>query len=138
MATKSPTQNFITGNVIEMEAEAEVKAKRLVKLGTAPGQVLETAGVADIVAGVSLNYAAAGARVQIQFGGIAEVECKSAIAYLDQVVPDAGGDGLARSFTSAGATAKSCGQAGGTTTTAEGEIQKVWLRTINVNGPANS
>ena len=136
MATKSPTQNFITGNVIEMEAEAIIEPKRLVKLGTAPGQVLETAAITDLVCGVSLNYAAAGARVKIQTSGIAEVVCKAAVTYLDQVMPDGGGDGMCA--TAAGITAKSCGQAGGTSTTAEGEIQKVWLAPFNVNGIVNS
>lgn len=136
MATKSPQQNLITGNTIEMEAEAAIVAKRLVKLGTAPGQVIHTAAITDVVAGVALNSCAAGGRVVIQTDGIAEVECKSAVTYLDQVMPDGGGAG--KCATAAGATAKSCGVAGGTSTTAEGEIQKVWLRTLNVNGIANS
>jgi hypothetical protein len=136
MATKSPSQNLIIGHTIEMEAEAAITAKRLVKLGTAPGQVIHTAAITDVVAGVALNSAAAGARVTIQLDGIAEVACKTGVTYLDQIMPDGGGAGLCA--TAAGITAKSCGQAGGTTTTAEGEIQKVWLRTMNVNGIANS
>lgn len=133
---KSPTQNFITGNVIEMEAEAAITARRLVKLGTAPGQAIHTSAITDVVIGVAINTAAIGERVQIQTDGIAEVACKAGVAYLAQVMPDSGGAGLCA--TAAGATAKSCGQACGTTTTAENEIQKVWLRTINVNGIANS
>jgi len=136
MATKSPTQNFITGNVIEMEAEAAITVNRLVKLGTAPGQVIHTAAITDLVCGVALNTAAAGARVQIQTSGIALVACKAAVTYLDQVMPDGGGAGLCA--TAAGITAKSCGQAGGTSTTAEGELQKVWLAPFNVNGIVNS
>ena len=136
MATKSPTQNLITGNVIEMEAEAAIVVNRLVKLGTAAGQVIHTAAITDVVAGVALNSCAAGERVQIQVSGIVQVECKTAVTYLDQVMPDGGGAG--KCATAGGATAKSCGQAGGTTTTAEGELMAVWLRSMNVNGPANA
>lgn len=136
MATKSPSQNLNTAHIIEMEAEAEIFPKRAVKLGTAPGQVLATSAITDLVAGVSLNYAAAGARVQIQTDGIAEVECSAAVNYLVQVMPTAAGAG--KCSTAAGATAKSFGQAGGTSTTADAEIQKVWLRTMNVNGPVNT
>lgn len=136
MATKSPTLNLIAGNVIEMEAEAAIVVKRLVKLGTAPGQVIHTAAITDVVAGVALNSAAIGERVQIQVAGIAEVECAAGVAYLAQVMPDGGGAG--KCSTAAGATAKSCGQAGGTSTSNAGEIQKVWLCSMNVNGIANA
>lgn len=136
MATKAPTQNFITGNVIEMEAEAAIVVKRLVKLGTAAGQVIHTAAITDVVVGVSLNDAAAGGRVKIQVSGVAEVECASAITYLDQVMPV--GTGAGKAATAAGATAKSCGQAGGITTANAGETQMLWLHSLNVNGPANT
>ena len=136
MATKAPTQNFITGNVIEMEAEAAIVVRRLVKLGTAAGQVIHTAAITDVVVGVSLNSCAAGERVQIQTSGVAEVECASAVTYLDQVMPV--GTGAGKVATAAGATAKSCGQAGGATTANAGETQKLWLSPINVNGPANT
>lgn len=133
---KSPQQNYISSNVIEVEAEAEIFPKRLVKLGTAPGQVLATSAITDLVVGASINYAAAGGRVQIQTSGIAEVECSAAVNYLVQVMPTAAGAG--KCSLAAGATAKSCGQAGGTSTTADGEVQKVWLHTLNVNGPVNT
>lgn len=136
MTTKSPTQNFITGNVIEMEAEAAIVVRRLVKLGTAAGQVIHTAAITDVVIGVALNSAAIGERVQIQTSGIAEVECGSAIAYLDQVMPI--GTGAGKAATAAGSTAKSCGVAGGVSTSNSGETQKIWLSPVNVNGPANT
>jgi hypothetical protein len=134
MATKSPQQNYISGHVIEMEAETAIEPYRTLKLGTAAGQVAHTGAITDVVVGVSLNTAAAGGRVQIQTDGIALVTCSTGVAYGAQVMPGASG----KIATAAGATAKSCGMAGGTTTTADGELQKVWLRTLNVNGIANS
>lgn len=134
--SKSPTQNFNAGNVIEMEAESEVTQYRVVKLGAAAGQVVPTSAITDVAIGVSLNYAAAGARVQVQTGGIARVECSAGVAYGAQVMPTGAAGG--KCATAAGATAKSFGLACGTTTTADGEQQLVMLATPNVNGPANA
>lgn len=135
--SKSPQQNFISGNVIEMEAEAAIEPYRLVKLGAAAGQVVACSAITDVVVGVSLNKAnAAGDRVQVQTSGIALVTCSAAVAYGAQVMPTASGAG--KCMTAAGATAKSCGVAGGTTTANDGELQKVWLASLNVNGIANS
>lgn len=131
---KSPQQNYIAGNVIELEAESEIQPYRVLKLGTSPGQVAHTGAITDVIVGASLNYAAAGERVQVQTDGIALVACSAAVAYAAQVMPGANG----KVATAAGATAKSCGMAGGTTTTGDGELQKVWLRTLNVNGIANT
>lgn len=136
MATKSPQQNFISGNVIEMEAESAIEPYRLVKLGTAAGQVVATGAITDVVVGASLNKAAAGERVQIQTSGIALVTCSAGVAYGAQVMPTGSAGG--KCVTAAGATAKSCGVAGGASTSNDGEIQKVWLATLNVNGIANT
>lgn len=133
---KSPTQNYIADNVIEMEAESEVQPYRALTAGTSPGQVVPTSAITDVVIGTSLNYAAAGERVQVQTGGIAEVECSAAVNYKQQVMPTASGAG--KCATAAGGTAKSFGYALGTSTTADGERQKVLLACPNVNGPANS
>lgn len=136
MTTKSPTKNYIATHVIEMEAEAAIVVRRLVKLGTAPGQVIHTAAITDVVVGVSLNSCDAGERVQIQTSGIAEVEVGESVAYLAQVMPI--GTGAGKAATAAGATAKSCGLAAGVDAANSGETQKVWLSPINVNGPANT
>lgn len=136
MATKSPQQNFISGNVIEMEAESAIEPYRLVKLGTAAGQVVATGAITDVVVGASLNKAATGERVQIQTSGIALVTCSAGVAYGAQVMPAGSAGG--KCVTAAGASAKSCGVAGGTSTSNDGEIQKVWLATLNVNGIANT
>lgn len=136
MATKAPQQNYISANVIEYEAEAEIQPKRAVTLGTAPGQVIATSAITDLVHGVSLNYAAAGDRVQIQVGGVAEVECSAGVAYKAQVMPTASGAG--KCSTASGATAKSFGQAMGASTSNDTEIQLVRLSGLNVNGPANA
>lgn len=131
---KTPQQNFISGNVIEMEAEAAIEPYRLVTLGAAAGQVIHTSAITDVVVGVSLNTAAIGGRVQVQTSGIALVTCSAAVAYKAQVMPGAAG----KCATAAGATAKSCGMAAGTTTANDGELQKVWLASLNVNGVANT
>lgn len=136
MATKSPQQNLVTGNIIEFEAESAIEPFRLVTLGTSPGQVVATSAITDVIIGASLNKAAAGERVQIQTAGIARVECSAGVAYKAQVMPTASGAG--KCSTAAGATAKSAGLATGASTSNDGESQYVWLCPINVNGIANS
>jgi len=133
---KSPQQNFLSSNVIEMEAESAIEPYRLVTFGAAANQAVATSAITDVIIGASLNKAAAGERVQIQTGGIALVECSAGVAYKAQVMPTASGAG--KCSTAAGATAKSCGVAGGTSTSNDGEIQKVWLCPLNVNGIANT
>lgn len=132
---KSPQPNFISSNVIEMEAEAAISPYRAVTYGAAAGQAVACGAITDPVLGVSLNQAAAGERVQIQTGGIARVTCSAAVAYKAQVMPGATG----KCATAAGATAKSFGVAMGTTTTADGEEQLVHLHGgPNVNGVVNT
>jgi hypothetical protein len=134
---KSPQQNFTSENVIEMEAEAAISPYRAVKAGAAAGQVVACSAITDVAIGVSITQAtAAGERVQVQLRGIALVTCSAAVNYGVEVMPTGSGSG--KCSTAAGATAKSFGVAIGTTTTADGELQKVLLACPNVNGPANS
>jgi hypothetical protein len=64
-----------------MVAEAAVLPYRVVKFGTADGQVIQSAAEADAHIGVAdnLGQATAGARVDVVMNGVAEAEAGAAI-----------------------------------------------------------
>ncbi|MDH5298672.1 MAG: DUF2190 family protein [Desulfobulbaceae bacterium] len=85
MGKPTLTENF--------DAEAAVNPFRLVKPGTADGQVVHGAAATDAVFGVSdsLGAAAAGDRVDIHTAGVADVEYGGTVAAGDPLTADANG-----------------------------------------------
>lgn len=68
------------GLIKSLVAEAAVNPYRVVKFGTADGQVIQSAAAADAHIGVADNLGAAiGARVDVIMDGIAEAEAGAAI-----------------------------------------------------------
>ena len=69
------------GLVKSMVAEAAVLPYRVVKFGTADGQVIQAAAAADALVGVAdnLGQSTAGHRVDVVLDGIAEAEVGAAV-----------------------------------------------------------
>lgn len=81
------------GLVKSMVAEAAVLPYRVVKFGTADGQVIQAAAAADASVGVAdnLGQTDAGYRVDIILNGIAEAEAGAAVARGARLTADASG-----------------------------------------------
>ncbi len=73
-------------------AEAAVAKRRIVKLGTADGKVLQGAAATDAVFGVSTEIdAAINERCDVHLAGMVEVEAGGTIARGDPITADANG-----------------------------------------------
>lgn len=77
-------------------AEAAVLPYRIVKMGTADGQVVQGAAAGDALIGIAdnLGQATAGARVDVQHEGIGEVEAGAAVTRGALIMSDATGRGI--------------------------------------------
>lgn len=77
-------------------AEAAVLPYRIVKLGTADGQVVQAAAATDAAIGIAdnLGQASAGYRVEVIHEGIAEIEAGAAITRGALLMADASGRGI--------------------------------------------
>ena len=127
--------NYETSNVISRIAGGSITARRLVKLDSTAGQVVACDAITDKAIGVALNNASSGDTVEIQTGGLAEIEVSAAVALGAEVMPTASGSG--KCSTSAGATARSVGLAENLGSN-DGEFIRVRLAVPNLGGPANS
>lgn len=127
--------NYETSNVISRIAGGAIAARRLVKLDTTAGQVVVCDAITDKAIGVSLHAANAADTIEIQTGGLAEIEISAAVALGAEVMPTASGSG--KCSTSAGATARSIGLAENLGSN-DTEIIRVRLAVPNLGGPANS
>lgn len=77
-------------------AEAAVTKRRIVKVGTADGQVLQAAAVGDASFGIAAELdVALGERIDVHVVGIAEAEAGGAIARGDLITSDATGQAVA-------------------------------------------
>lgn len=73
-------------------AEAAVTKRRIVKLGTADGKVLQGAAATDAIFGVSTEIdAAINERCDVHLAGMVEVEVGGTIARGDPITADANG-----------------------------------------------
>ena len=127
--------NYETSNVISRIAGGTIAAKRLVKLDSTEGQVVVCDAITDKAIGVSLHAASSGDTIEIQTGGLAEIEVSAAVALGAEVMCTAAGSG--KCSTSAGATARSVGLAENLGSN-DGEFIRVRLAVPNLGGPANS
>jgi hypothetical protein len=93
-----------------MVAEAAVLANRIVKFGTADGQVVQAAAAADLLIGVASRDfdAAIGERIDVMTHGIAAVKLGGAVTRGQPVTSDANGKGIAAA-PAAGANARVVG-----------------------------
>lgn len=83
------------GNVLNFTAETAVPAFRFAKAGTTEGNV-KLAGAGDTVLGVTGELdSAEGRRCDVQFDGIAEVECGGSVTFGAKLVSDANGKAVA-------------------------------------------
>ena len=83
------------GNVLNFTAETAVPAFRFAKAGTTEGNV-KLAGAGDTVLGVTGELdSAEGRRCDVQFDGIAEVECGGPVTFGAKLVSDANGKAVA-------------------------------------------
>ncbi|PCJ57857.1 MAG: DUF2190 domain-containing protein [Rhodospirillaceae bacterium] len=88
MGTPTLTKNFI--------AEAAITKRRIVKFGTADGQVVQGAAVTDALFGVSADLdAAINERIDVHVAGIVEVEIGAAVTRGDLLTADANGKAVA-------------------------------------------
>lgn len=80
-----------------MVAEAAVLANRIVKFGTADGQVVQAAAATDLLIGVASRGfdAAIGERIDVMTHGIAEVKLGGNVTRGQPVTADANGKGVA-------------------------------------------
>lgn len=110
------------GLVKSMVAEAAVLPYRVVKFGTADGQVIQSAAAADAHVGVAdnLGQSTAGHRVDVVLDGMAEAEVGAGVTRGALLTADAGGRVIAAAA-SAGANVRVIGVAMASAT-AEGEI----------------
>ena len=127
--------NYETSNVISRIAGGTIAAKRLVKLDSTAGQVIACTAITDVAIGVSLHSANSTETIEIQTGGLAEIEVSAAVALGAEVMPTAAGAG--KCSTSAGATARSIGLAENLGSN-DGEFIRVRLAVPNLGGVANS
>lgn len=82
------TKNYAAGGAIA--------ARRLVKVGSADGAVLQAAAATDLIVGISPELGAdSGARCDVYHLGIAELELGGEVARGGQVTADADGKGVA-------------------------------------------
>lgn len=81
------------GLVKSLVAEAAVSPYRVVKFGTADGQVVQAAAASDAAVGVAdnLGQSAAGYRVDVILNGIADAEAGAAVARGARLTADASG-----------------------------------------------
>ena len=105
------------------------------KLDSTEGQVVVCDAITDKAIGVSLHAASSGDTIEIQTGGLAEIEVSAAVALGAEVMCTAAGSG--KCSTSAGATARSVGLAENLGSN-DGEFIRVRLAVPNLGGPANS
>lgn len=88
MGTPTLTKNFI--------AEAAVAARRIVKFGTADGQVVQAAAATDAGFGVAdLAQTTTGGRVDVHVAGIADVDFGGTVTRGGLVTADASGKAVA-------------------------------------------
>lgn len=77
-------------------AEAAVTKRRIVKMGTVDGKVLQGAAATDLIFGVAAELdAAIGERVDVHVNGVAEVEFGGTVTRGQEVTSDANGKAVA-------------------------------------------
>ncbi|MFO1038141.1 MAG: DUF2190 family protein [Geminicoccaceae bacterium] len=82
------TKSFVAGGAITK--------RRIVKLGSNDGEVLQASAATDLLVGVSTEVdAASGARCDVHLGGIVEVEAGASITRGTKVTADANGKAVA-------------------------------------------
>lgn len=115
-------------------AEAAILPYRIVKAGTADGNMVQAAAAGDALLGVAdnLGQATAGARVDVQHEGVGEVEAGAAITRGALLMSDASGraiTGTAAAGTNYGVIGRALASAG-----AAGEIIPVALSIGSAQG----
>lgn len=83
------------GNVLNFTAETAVPAFRFAKAGTTEGKV-KLAGAGETAIGIAGELdSAEGCRCDVQFDGIAEVECGGSVTFGAKIASDADGKAVA-------------------------------------------